>query len=250
MDSTSDTLFWSKDVADWPALFGGDGDDGGDDADDGAEDESDDGAEDFDSDDSLDSDLGDDEDSDDEDDEDDEEDDVDYRAENRGLRKEVRRLTRDLEAATDLLEEYDERGEHPERDELVAQANERVEELESLMNGMVVREAMRNFTNRDGSPKWDWEDLDDVFNALDADDLDIDLDHRTVDGLEDQLEEIARKKPHWLKTKKPTRRRSNEDREPSGSSGSGPIGSGRRSGRGKTREEYAAGNNAYHILVN
>lgn len=221
-------------------LFGGDGDDAGDDYD------SDESAENLESDDEDDD--GDEDGSSDvashsrDDDDDDDDQDVDVRS----LLRENRKLSRDLKAALELLDEYEERGMSDSDDddddlEILRSENE---QLRALLNGQYVRNAITSFRNKDGSPKWDWVDVDDVFNALDADDLDIDIETGEIDGLEEQLEDIARRKPHWLRKKQ-----KKEDDAPGGPTGYRP----RSGGRGKdkmTAEDYVKKHGAaYSILT-
>lgn len=244
MDSTSDTLFWCKDVADWPALFGGDGDDGGD-VDVDSEEDSD-GDEDSDLDDSDRDGDGDDEDRDEDDEDEDEDEDGESSAAYRRLERQNRRLQQDLDEAMELLEEAGDRERELDTDEErtaeVVSLRQENEDLRAILNGQYVKNAIGSMKNRDGSPKYDWIDIEDVFNALDADDIDIDIETGEIDGLEDQLADIASRKPHWLRSKRRTERK----RESSGSSGSGPSGSGRRSGHSKTREEWGS---TYNILT-
>lgn len=223
---------WIELVCEKP-LFGGDGEGDGDPDDVEIEDseEYDDGDEDRDSDNSDDSDDGDDEDSDDSDEED-----VAL------IRKENRRLRRDLEDAMEMLQDFEAKAELSEVDEEHQSELESITEerdaLLALLNGQYVKNAIS------ANSKYDWVDIEDVFNALDADDIDIDIESGDIDGLDDQLAEIAKRKPHWLKQRK--RRREEGD---SGSTGSGPQGSGRRGDRKKTPEEWAQYNNAYSILT-
>lgn len=139
-------------------------------------------------------------DSDSEDDDDDADDSSDDTARRlRNLEKDNRRLSRELEAATELLNKAAESegsdGEPPEG--FVAQ--EDYEALIDLLRTDYVQNAISGFTKKDGTPKWDWEDPSAVYKFLDVDELEIDVKSKTIDGLEDQLADIAERYPFMLK---------------------------------------------------
>lgn len=233
------SIFWANpewvDLLMYKPLFGGEEGDGEGEGEEVEVDDSDE-SEDLDEDQTDDAD-----DSDDSDDSDEsEDDDEDIKVSLKQLKKENRKLKRDLEEAMEILEESEEKSQHADEDEErtaeLVSLREENEALTSLLNGQYVKNAISTF-------KYDWVDTDDVFNALDADDLDIDIETGNIDGLEDQLADIASRKPHWLKKKE------RKPREES-STGAPPANSGRRTGKGKSRAEYAAENpGAYSILT-
>lgn len=233
--------------------FGGDGDgdgDGAGDLDDSDDEVDESGGEDDDSDDSDYGDDGDDQDDDvddeDDDDEDDDEDedDDDEEADVGELRREIRSLNRDLDEALDIIQDLEDRlsGEDGGSEGREAELEERVEELEALLNGQLVRNAISSFKNKDGSKRWDWEDPEIVFRLLDADDIDIDIESGEIDGLEEQLVAIAKQKPFLLR---------DGQRTPGGSTGSRPGGGTRRGKKDEmTAEDWVAKRGpAYSILT-
>ena len=126
------------------------------------------------------------------------------------LEKDNARLSRELQAAIELLNEKadKEKSEGTETPEgFVPQ--EDYDTLLELLRTDYVESAISGFKNKDGSAKWEWEDTSAVYKFLDIDELEIDIKSKKIHGLEDQLADIAERYPFMLKGNK-----SSTDRKP------------------------------------
>lgn len=141
----------------------------------------------------------------------------------RNLEKENKRLSRELEAAVELLNSVDEGGSSSDDAPEGYVPQEDYDALVELLRTDYVQNAISSYTKRDGTPKWDWEDPSAVYKFLDVDQLEIDVKSRTIDGLEDQLADIAERYPFMLKN-----RGAVQKREGSGMTGRVPRRSGAR----------------------
>lgn len=106
------------------------------------------------------------------------------------------------------------------------------EKMKAQLNKSIVRTAI-------SSGKYNWHDLDEVYQKLDLEDIEIDYETGDVDGLEEQLKYIAKKKPYLLKDA------SGDDgsssRGQSGSTGHNPP----SGGRSKSRQTSEAAQRDY-----
>lgn len=68
-----------------------------------------------------------------------------------------------------------------------------------LLNGPYIQSQINSFVDDKGDPRWDWEDAEVVYALLDRSDLEVDPETGKIDGLEEQLEDLAERKPHLLK---------------------------------------------------
>jgi hypothetical protein len=76
--------------------------------------------------------------------------------------------------------------------------------------------------------KYQWHDVEAVRAFLDKDQIKLDLDNKTVDGLDSQLADLAKKKPYLLKQPEPQQQQ--DHRPPPGpSTGLNPSGGSQRS---------------------
>lgn len=139
----------------------------------------------------------------------------------RRLETDNKKLSRELEAAMELLNNAADRegnfGDAPEG--FVPQ--EDYDAIIDLLRTDYVEHAIANYRKKDGSPKWDWQDPSAVYKFLDIDELEIDVKSKTIDGLEDQLADIAERYPFMLKD-------NSRRREGNGSTGKPPRKSGAR----------------------
>lgn len=156
---------------------------------------------------------------------DDDDDDADTARRIRNLEKDNRRLSRELEAAVELLNEKADK-ERSSDDSTPPEgfvAQEDYDLLLELLRTDYVENAIDSFKNKDGSAKWEWEDRSAVYKFLDIDELEIDVKSKVIDGLEDQLADIAERYPFMLKGK--------------GSAKQGPGKTGTKPGKPGTREK-------------
>lgn len=142
----------------------------------------------------------------------------------RRLEADNKKLSRELEAAMELLNTAAEREYGDDAPEGYV-AQEDYEALIDLLRTDYVEHAIASFRKKDGSPKWDWQDPSAVYKFLDIDELEIDVKSKVIDGLEDQLADIAERYPFMLKNG------GNSRREGSGSTGKPPRKSGAREQR-------------------
>ena len=66
------------------------------------------------------------------------------------------------------------------------------------MNGPYIQSQIESFKDDDGNPRWEWEDAETVYALLDRSELEVDIETGEIDGLEDQLEDLAKSKGHFL----------------------------------------------------
>lgn len=140
----------------------------------------------------------------------------------RRLESDNKKLSRELEAAIELLNKAAENEGIPEDAPEGFVPQEDYDALIDLLRTDYVEHAIASFRKKDGSPKWDWEDPTAVYKFLDIDELEIDVKSKVIDGLEEQLADIAERYPFMLKNG--SRRRDNGN----GSTGKPPRKSGAR----------------------
>lgn len=195
-------------------LQGGDDDDTDvDDEEDDLEDDGSDGASDGD-------DLG--------DDDDDSSDGLDLAAELKKVRREAKKTKRELQAALELLDEASAYEGNDDEDPEVSELREDNAKMRKLLAGAYIKSKLEEFTDDKGNKRWTWEDKDVVFALLDKSELEVDVEDGTIDGLEEQLEELAKKKPFLLK----------KTQRPNKPSGKAPGGTSSNK-KNKTTEDWA-----------
>jgi len=119
----------------------------------------------------------------------------------RRLESDNKKLSRELEAAVELLNQAaDNEGSYESPDGFVPQ--EDYDSLIDLLRTDYVEHAISSYTKKDGTPKYDWEDASAVYKFLDIDELEIDVKSKKIDGLEEQLADIAERYPFMLKSGK------------------------------------------------
>lgn len=87
-----------------------------------------------------------------------------------------------------------------ERDSL----KEQNEKLLKLVETSVIDSTIANLSNakdKQGNPKYSWQDIEAVRAFVKRDDIDIDLDTGEVSGIDTQLKDIASKRPYLLVSK-------------------------------------------------
>lgn len=153
-------------------------------------------------DDDVDTDDDDDDSDDDDSDDDDEDDAATHKARANRLQRKLDRQQAQIDLLTEKLAEKDgaagdkpKEGETP--DGFVAQSD--YDDLTDIIRTDFVEHAISGFKDKEGNPKWDWEDTSAVYKFLDVDDLEFDIESKTIDGLEDQLKAIAARYPFLLK---------------------------------------------------
>ena len=175
----------------------------------------------------------------DDDDSDSNDSDRDLESELRKAKRELRKTKRDLDEALDMLEENENssgRGSNDDEDDSeVASLREENDQMRKLLNGAYIEQQISNFRDKEGNPRWDWEDPETVFALLDRSDLEVDVETGEIDGLEEQLEDLAKKKPFLLKDKSRSRSGSK-----GGSSGKPPGKSGAGKPKPTSRETLAS----------
>lgn len=87
------------------------------------------------------------------------------------------------------------------------------EGLRKLLNGPYIQSQIDSFKDDKGNPRWEWEDAETVYALLDRSELEVDIETGEIDGLEEQLEELAESKGHFL-LKKALDDDSDEDDQP------------------------------------
>lgn len=154
-------------------------------------------------------------------DSDDDDDESDTSLRIRRLENDNKKLSRELEAAIELLNQAaaSEGSSEDAPEGFVPQ--EDYDSLIDLLRTDYVEHAIASFTRKDGSPRWDWEDPSAVYKFLDIDELEIDVKSKKIDGLEEQLADIADRYPFMLKG-------GGKRRESTGSTGKPPRKSGAR----------------------
>jgi hypothetical protein len=81
---------------------------------------------------------------------------------------------------------------------------EKYEKLLKIVETSVIDTAITNLSNakdKQGNPKYNWQDVEAVRAFLKRDDIQLDLDTGEVTGLDTQLKDIASKRPYLLVTK-------------------------------------------------
>jgi hypothetical protein len=132
--------------------------------------------------------------------------------------KKERAKSRDLRARLRAaLEEKEERDANDADDEL-AETKAELESMRKLLNGPYMQSKIDQFTDAKGNKRWDWEDTETVFALLDRSELEVDVRTGEIDGLEDQLEDLAARKPFLLKK---AGGKSNPSGKPPGKPGNG-----------------------------
>lgn len=154
-------------------------------------------------------------------DSDDDDDESDSSRRLRRLESDNKKLSRELEAAVELLNQAaaSEGSSEDSPEGFVPQ--EDYDSLIDLLRTDYVENAISGYKKKDGTPKYDWEDASAVYKFLDIDELEIDVKSKKIDGLEEQLADIADRYPFMLKSGK--RREAG-----SGSTGKPPRKSGAR----------------------
>jgi hypothetical protein len=137
------------------------------------------------------------------------------KAKSRDLRKQLRETQEKLAEATENLQARDQSDVERELQE----TKDQLDSVRDLLNGPYMQSKINDFKDSKGNPRWDWEDAETVFALLDRSDLEVDLRTGEIDGLEDQLEDLAARKPFLLKTKKAPG--SSKSGTPPGNPGSG-----------------------------
>ncbi len=130
----------------------------------------------------------------------DDDDDDDTNARLKRLEKKNSKLSKQLEAALELLNKNNdgEAGKAPEG--FVAQQD--YDDAVEALSEMAIHNAISNGPkNKDGSPKYDWEDPAVVMKFIDMDEVEFDLKSKSVEGIDDQLAEVAERYPFMLKDK-------------------------------------------------
>lgn len=117
----------------------------------------------------------------------------------RRLENDNKKLSRELEAAIELLNKAAENEGSGEDAPEGFVPQDDYDALIDLLRTDYVEHAIANFRKKDGSPRWDWEDPTAVYKFLDIDELEIDVKSKVIDGLEDQLADIAERYPFMLK---------------------------------------------------
>lgn len=203
----------------------------------GDDDGSDYGVDDADSDDDLEDSRSDGEPSDDDDDDgsddDADDDDDDVAKALSDAKKENRRLKRELAAAEELLDGVDE---SDDDDDETGGLRDENQKLRKLVNGPYVKSQIDNVRGKDGEKLYDWEDADVVYALLDKSELEVDVETGEIEGLEEQLAELAKKKPFLLKSGKRSSKGGSKITSRSGRR-TGTPGTGEKQ---KSKDDYAA----------
>ena len=144
---------------------------------------------------------------DDDDDSDDDEDGSDEDDESpEALKKKLKDADRARVKAERALAKAQRNQAEPDDDDDDDDASEEVKSLREenaafrkLVNGPYIQSQINSFVDDDGNPRWDWEDPEVVYALLKRSELEVDPETGEVDGLEEQLEDLAERKPHLLK---------------------------------------------------
>lgn len=147
-------------------------------------------------------------------------------------RREKNQEKRRADELEDRLQKLENKG----KDDTETTANEikNLREANEKLTKQLERAAVRTaIVNNDD---FKWHDVDDVYSKLDMEDIDIDPDTGEVDGLEQQLKSLAKKKPYLLRESDASGGDDGAGVRP-GSTGHNPRGNGARS---KGRQETAA----------
>lgn len=113
-----------------------------------------------------------------------------------------------------------------------AKRDEKSAKMESTLRANLLETAILRET------KYTWHDASDLHNALDMDQIDIDVEAGSVEGLADELKRVAKDKPYLLKSGK---KDGDDDKEvkKNGPSGQNPGGAGSRAAAEKASDrEY------------
>lgn len=135
------------------------------------------------------------------------------------LEKQLR--DRDLEGADDVERATAEATEYKEKYEKLAAIIET-----SYLDSAILK--LSQGRNKDGSPKYDWQDVEAVRVFLDMEQITVDLDTGDVDGLDKQLSEIAKSRPYLLVQPKQPGGQQNFAPPAGPPSGNSPVGGGTR----------------------
>ncbi|ACI06387.1 hypothetical protein GUMBALL_13 [Mycobacterium phage Gumball] len=170
-------------------------------------------------------------------------DDDDLRADLKAKDKKIAKLERDLEDALEMIEEAEtkrrRRGDddYDDDDTEYHELRDENDKLRALLNGPYIRSQISSFRDKDGNPKWDWEDPETVFALLKTADLEVDVETGEIDGLEEQLRDLARNKPFLLRQRSSRR----------GASGKVPGGSSDK--KKPSREDLASDFSAFNTMI-
>lgn len=113
---------------------------------------------------------------------------------------------------------------------------EKEKERNATLMGAVTKNLLK--TSILENDKYSWHDVSTVMKEIDHDELEVDVENLVVDGLDEQLKQLAKKKPFLLKTKSSGK----EDEDEGGNGGAGgtghnPRNGGRRTGGGMAQRE-------------
>ena len=89
-----------------------------------------------------------------------------------------------------------------DKDKTITKLTTKNKQLERVVATTFIEHAIMKISgvkDKDGNPRYDWHDIDDVRAAIQTDAIDINLDTGEVDGLDIELKRIAKKKPHYLR---------------------------------------------------
>lgn len=146
-----------------------------------------------------------------------------------------REKNQEKKRADELQAELDQiKNKGKDENETVQNEMKALREQNDKLQAQLQRQAVRTAIVNNDSYKW--HDVDDVYSKLDMEDIDIDPDTGDVDGLEQQLKTLAKKKPYLLRESKASGDNGDAGVRP-GSTGQNPRVSGARS---KGRQETAA----------
>lgn len=108
-----------------------------------------------------------------------------------------------------------------------------------LLNTWGTKFLISSLVDKDGNPKYQWNDIDTVFKLLDHSTLSIDVETGKCEGLEAQLDDLAKKQPFLLKTGE-TPPATPGATPPAGTYGAPPAGGMSGAGKeNKTADDYA-----------
>lgn len=105
-------------------------------------------------------------------------------------------------------------------------ANGKLEKLNATLRRTLLKEAIRDIDT------YIWHDVGDVVSALDLQAIQVDLEEGKIEGLAEELKRIANAKPHYVKSKKSSRKQDDGSNNGNGAgstigaSGSNPGGAG------------------------
>jgi len=157
-------------------------------------------------------------------------------SEAKNRRKALRAAERELAEVRRQLEERDGAKKETEKSlkEELTKSTERLAKMENTLR----RNLLETTILKD--PKVTWHDVDVVISALNLDDVDIDVESGTVEGLSEELKRVAREKPFLVKSKAGERRKNddgNGGQQQRGSSGNNPGGAGHQQNQQVTQRD-------------